>query len=86
MLPLLSDFECFVLRVLLLQISWDNTTRIPIFFTKNFGKKNPFWSNVKKTSQSFWTSHFELVHCDWAMYFLTKPKLAFLTNHFDWYF
>ncbi len=55
-------------------------TRIADFFIRNFGKKTPFWTSVKKTSQSFWTSCFEFVHCDQAMYFLTKPKLAFLTS------
>ncbi len=27
-------------------------------------KKDPFWISVKKTSRSFWTSGFELVHYD----------------------
>ncbi len=49
-------------------------------------KKDPFWTSIKKTSKSFWTSCFELIHCDWAMYFFTKPKLAFFISDFDWYF
>jgi hypothetical protein len=61
-----------------------STTRTPNFFIKNFGLKNPFWTSVKKTFQSFWTSHFENVHCDWVVYFFTMPRLAFLTCHFDW--
>jgi hypothetical protein len=49
------------------------TTRIPSFFLLNFFvKKDPFW-----------TSHFEPIHCDLAMYFFTKPKLAFSTSTFD---
>jgi hypothetical protein len=27
-------------------------------------KKDPFWTSIKKTSWSFWTSGFELVHYD----------------------
>jgi hypothetical protein len=54
-----------------------------IFLLEILVKKDPFWIGVKKTSQSFWTSCFEHVHCDWAMYFLTMPRLAFLTSTFQ---
>jgi hypothetical protein len=46
-------------------------------------KKRPILDRCKKTSRSFWSNRFELVHCDWAMYLLTKPKMTFLTSHFD---
>jgi hypothetical protein len=49
-----------------------NTIRIQCFLLKNLVKKNPSW-----------TSHFLAVHCEWAMYFLTKPKLAFLTSQYN---
>ncbi len=59
-----------------MKFQWDYIiSKIPIFFTRNFGKRNPFW-----------ISGFEHVHYDWAMYFLTKHKLAFLISHFDRYF
>jgi hypothetical protein len=46
-------------------------------------KKLPLWTNMKKTFQSFWTSCFESIHCDLAMYFFIRHRLAFLTSHFN---
>ncbi len=60
------------------------TIKIPIFFTISFVKKRPILDRCQKNLLIIWTSRFELVHCDWAMYFLTKPKLAFLTSIFDY--
>jgi hypothetical protein len=48
-------------------------------------KKNPFWIGVKKPP-----SHFGQVVLNMSIVTrpctLTKPKLALLTNHFNWYF
>jgi hypothetical protein len=64
-----------------LEVALDALLEFLFFFTKKFGKKRPILDKHKK-NLSVWTSRFELVHCDWAVYFLTKPKLAFFTNIF----
>jgi hypothetical protein len=56
---------------------------IPIFFTRNFGRKRLILDRYKKNLLVIWTSRFEPVHYDWAMYFLTKLKLAFFISTFD---
>ncbi len=80
--PKVTEVVVVVVSMMAMLLARQRLTPTP-FFTRNFDKKYPFYTSIRKTFQSFWTSCFELVHCDWVVYFLTKLRLAFLTNDFE---
>jgi len=49
------------------------------FIITNFGKKIPILDMRKKNLLVI----LDKLFCDWAMHFLTRPRLPFLTSHFN---
>lgn len=52
------------------------------FLLDHLVKKDSIWTSIKKTILSIWTSRFEVVHCDWVVFFIGK-MLDYLIGHFD---
>jgi hypothetical protein len=61
------------------------TRKFGNFLLTNLVKKYPIWTYIKKTIQSFWTSQFQHIHCDWGGFFTNRVWtiwLVIVTRHF----
>jgi len=77
---------CYWLRSLLHMVGkvklTCTTKKIDTFLLANLVKKYPIWIGVKMITQTFWTSFFWHVYCDWGGFFDWQS----MDRHFDWSF